>query len=234
MDRRSLLGAMVSAPLASACRSEAAPERIDQFAAAAPPLVIQTEPLGVQWKVLDPFLFCAHHDDPYPAGNSLLGPAASLSGRNLGQDFDSANGWRMYHGQVVPGFPSHPHRGFETVTVVRKGLVDHSDSLGAADQVAIGHSWRQRVIGRSLRAQERDQRVNLALLERAAAHLAVGGHGGAGPPHANAHGYQLIRRALQEGLAHKRRRVVGGIAGRILGVAQLTVVLEQARAFGDR
>ncbi|MBM3274346.1 MAG: pirin family protein, partial [Candidatus Sericytochromatia bacterium] len=69
--------------------------------------------------------------DAYPAGNDRLGPAASLAGRNIGQDFAGIAGWRMYHGDVVPGFPAHPHRGFETVTLVRKGLLDHSDSLGA-------------------------------------------------------------------------------------------------------
>jgi redox-sensitive bicupin YhaK (pirin superfamily) len=140
MDRRSLLGALVTAPVASACRSDAPPEPAPQRAAAksASPVVLQTEALGFQWPVLDPFLFCVHHDDPYPAGNARLGPAASLAGRNLGQDFDAKNGWRMYHGQVVPGFPSHPHRGFETVTVVRRGLVDHSDSLGAAARYGHG------------------------------------------------------------------------------------------------
>jgi hypothetical protein len=90
------------------------------------------EPLGFQWQTRDPFLFCVHHDDAYPAGNEQLGPAASLAGREIGRDFTGVDGWRMYHGEVVPGFPQHPHRGFETVTIVRRGLVDHSDSLGAA------------------------------------------------------------------------------------------------------
>ena len=89
-------------------------------------------PLGFTWETPDPFLFCVHHDDRYPAGNDVLGPAASLKGRNIGQDFEPKDGWRMYHGARVPGFPQHPHRGFETVTVVRRGLIDHSDSMGAA------------------------------------------------------------------------------------------------------
>ncbi len=93
--------------------------------------ILGVRPLGFPWETADPFLFCVHHDDAYPAGNESLGPASSLSGRELGQDFAGKEGWRMYHGLVVPGFPSHPHRGFETVTIVRQGWVDHSDSLGA-------------------------------------------------------------------------------------------------------
>ena len=100
--------------------------------------MLQTVPLGSQWPTIDPFLFCVHHDDAYPAGNPQFGPAASLVGRSLGQDFEGTDGWRMYHGQVVPGFPQHPHRGFETITYVRRGLIDHSDSLGAAARFGRG------------------------------------------------------------------------------------------------
>ncbi len=100
--------------------------------------VIQTVPLGFQWPTIDPFLFCVHHDDAYPEGDGQAGPRASLEGRELGQDFAGLDGWRMYHGRRVPGFPSHPHRGFETVTYVRRGLIDHSDSLGAAARFGRG------------------------------------------------------------------------------------------------
>jgi redox-sensitive bicupin YhaK (pirin superfamily) len=94
--------------------------------------------LGFQWETQDPFLFCAYHKDQYPPGNDHLGPKASLEGRNIGQDFTLKNGWRMYHGSKVPGFPAHPHKGFETVTLVEKGLADHSDSLGAAGRFGNG------------------------------------------------------------------------------------------------
>jgi hypothetical protein len=100
--------------------------------------VLKILPLGFPWQTRDPFLFCVHHMDAYPRGNEHLGPAASLAGRNIGQDFTVKDGWRMYHGSKVPGFPSHPHRGFETVTIVQKGLIDHSDSLGAAARFGNG------------------------------------------------------------------------------------------------
>ena len=94
--------------------------------------IVRIQPLGFPWATIDPFLFCAYHDDGYPRANPDLGPATPLAGRAIGQDFSRKDGWSMYHGETVPGFPGHPHRGFETVTIVRKGLIDHADSLGAA------------------------------------------------------------------------------------------------------
>ena len=100
--------------------------------------IIRTLSLGFPWVTEDPFLFCVHHVDNYPAANEHMGPVASLEARDIGMDFSGADGWSMYHGSIVPGFPQHPHRGFETVTFMRQGTIDHSDSLGATARFGKG------------------------------------------------------------------------------------------------
>lgn len=83
--------------------------------------------LTTPWQGIDPFLFTAFHDDAFPAGDADMGPGDTRP-----------DGWRMYHGQRIPGFPAHPHRGFETITLVTSGHVDHTDSLGAAARYGQG------------------------------------------------------------------------------------------------
>jgi hypothetical protein len=100
--------------------------------------IIKIKPLGFQWETSDPFLFCVHHEDKFPKGNDVMGPVTSMQGRHISDDFIIKDGFRMYHGKTVPGFPGHPHRGFETITVVRQGIVDHADSLGAAGRYGDG------------------------------------------------------------------------------------------------
>jgi len=103
------------------------------------PTILDVRPLGFPWETVDPFLFCVHHKDGYPSGNGRLGlEKAALAGRNLGMDFSAKSGFSMYHGHMVPGFPRHPHRGFETVSIARRGFIDHSDSLGATARFGQG------------------------------------------------------------------------------------------------
>ncbi len=128
--------ALLTAPLGSAAKS--IKKGYDTVMEKDNP-VKGVKPMGFQWETADPFLFCVHHEDFFPAGNDQMGPpAAKLKGRQMGDDFIIKDGFRMYHGNVVPGFPGHPHRGFETITVVRKGLVDHADSMGAAGRYGNG------------------------------------------------------------------------------------------------
>ena len=101
-------------------------------------VILERLELGHPWQTKDPFLFCVHHLDHYPEGDEEMGPKASLQGRRIGQDFSGKDGWSMYHGDKVPGFPQHPHRGFETVTVARQGFIDHTDSLGASARFGRG------------------------------------------------------------------------------------------------
>jgi len=101
--------------------------------------ILQVQPLGSPWKTQDPFMFCAHHRDEYPKGNEQMGlNKDQLKGRYIGQDFVLKDGYRMYHGSMVPGFPYHPHCGFETVTIAVEGVIDHSDSLGGAGRFMNG------------------------------------------------------------------------------------------------
>lgn len=139
MDRRSILQAAAGAGApAAACRTEATGAGSREPPRTADPVVLAAFPLSMPWRTPDPFLFCVHHDDAYPKGNQQLGPIANLAGRALGRDFAGKDGWNMYHGEIVPGFPQHPHRGFETITIVQRGLVDHSDSLGASARYGRG------------------------------------------------------------------------------------------------
>lgn len=87
----------------------------------------------------DPYLARMHHLDLYPQGNGEMGvPKELLKDRNLGEDFDFSKDWKMYYGKEVPGFPAHPHRGFETVTIVLQGYVDHADSAGQSGKYGAG------------------------------------------------------------------------------------------------
>ncbi|APD08231.1 hypothetical protein UJ101_02733 [Flavobacteriaceae bacterium UJ101] len=86
--------------------------------------ILKIQPLSSSpWQHKDPFLFCAYHKDAYPKGNGKMGPDASLEGRNIGQDFANKEGWNMYHGETIPGFPYHPHRGFETISIAKEGMI---------------------------------------------------------------------------------------------------------------
>lgn len=125
--------ALAAIPVLGAFRSSGSSEKNRDMEA-----IKKIRALGFQWQTQDPFLFCVHHEDDFPEGNAGMGPQASLEGRQIGSDFHIKDGWRMYHGERVPGFPGHPHRGFETLTVVRKGMVDHADSAGGAGRYGNG------------------------------------------------------------------------------------------------
>jgi quercetin 2,3-dioxygenase len=130
------LGALSAFGLSSTRKTSSSKSEIVESAPSHP--VIEIKPMGFMWDTMDPFLFCVHHEDKFPMGNEEMGPAVSLKGRSLGDDFIIKDGFRMYHGKKVPGFPGHPHRGFETITVVREGIVDHADSMGASGRYGEG------------------------------------------------------------------------------------------------
>jgi redox-sensitive bicupin YhaK (pirin superfamily) len=100
-------------------------------------VILETADLGFPWVTVDPFILTVHHHDHFPVANAEMGPATTEGRRDVDAD-PSTPGWSMYYGDVVPGFPEHPHRGFETITITRRGTIDHSDSLGATARYGEG------------------------------------------------------------------------------------------------
>lgn len=86
------------------------------------PTILKIETIGSHWKTIDPFLIFTHHMDSYPAGNEDLGPDTTSVGGTTDNNADNTTRWSMYYGSKVPGFPAYPHRGFETITILRKGV----------------------------------------------------------------------------------------------------------------
>ena len=108
--------------------------------AGAPPAlaaILHREPNTFPLKTLDPFLFAVYHHDLFPVGDAAHMRAPM---RGNGSDFEltKSKPYRMYHGDQHPGFPAHPHRGIETITVTLEGLVDHADSMGASGRYGQG------------------------------------------------------------------------------------------------
>ena len=102
--------------------------------------ILESLELTWPWQGIDPFLVCGHHVEHYPAGNAELGvPEDKLHGHKSGNDFANPDGFSTYFGaHGIPGFPNHPHRGMETVSILRKGYVDHADSLGNSGRYGPG------------------------------------------------------------------------------------------------
>ncbi|CAE7514214.1 PRN1 [Symbiodinium sp. CCMP2592] len=124
-----LLGCLINTTMFSACQGAPAPR-------GGP--IIREEAMSFPFDCESPFLFAVYHLDHYPPGKPDMTPNASLKGHRMGADFGHPSGWNMYHGEEIPGFPKHPHRGFETITVTRRGWVDHTDSLGNAGRFGGG------------------------------------------------------------------------------------------------
>ena len=94
---------------------------------------------NLHWDLEDPFIFASHHFDLYPKGNERQAPPKEeIEKKDLGNDYHGLFGYRLYTSKLTPGFQLHSHWGYETVTYVPQGYVDHFDSLGNQGRYGYG------------------------------------------------------------------------------------------------
>lgn len=101
--------------------------------------IISIEDMKFREELGDPFVTRMYHIDYYPKGNKNMGiPKSNLKDKNIGDDFDHTSKWKLYNGRAIPGYPVHPHRGFEAITIVLQGFVDHFNSTGVKGRYGPG------------------------------------------------------------------------------------------------
>ena len=92
--------------------------------------IYSIQPIEFRLDLKDPFLFTAHHIDHFPVADAQMRPTKPSTPEKP---------YNMYYSETgVPGFPEHPHTGFETITLVESGFVDHFDSLGNSGRYGAG------------------------------------------------------------------------------------------------
>lgn len=57
-------------------------------------------------------------------------------------NFDPFVLWDHFNVKPGSGFPDHPHRGFEAITYMLSGSMEHKDNLGNASRVGVGGAQR--------------------------------------------------------------------------------------------
>lgn len=109
----------------------------------------------------DPWVGKFHHIDYYPEGDGIEQvKKEDMEGHTPGKDLDHDLDFRLYYGDRRPGFPVHSHRGFETVSIVLDGWVDHHDSHGDHGRYSAGDvQWM--TAGNGIRHTEMFPLVNI-------------------------------------------------------------------------
>lgn len=82
--------------------------------------ILSIVPVEFRLDLKDPFIFTTHYIDHFPAANAKMGPQTAAKNKEF----------NMYYNDIVPGF--------ETITLVEQGYVDHFDSQGNAGRYAAG------------------------------------------------------------------------------------------------
>ncbi len=110
---------------------------LDRFRNGGP--VIREMITDIHWDIEDPFIFASHHFDLYPVGNERQAPPKEqVDKKDLGNDYYKLFGYRLYTSKMTPGFQLHSHWGYETITLVPQGYVDHFDNLGNQGRYGYG------------------------------------------------------------------------------------------------